>query len=83
MTPLSVNLTSKVFGAYKYIYSNQNNYDWYIKADYDTFVFVDNLRKFLSDKHPLKPVTYGYGTVVREPIEADGKPEYLDSEICS
>jgi hypothetical protein len=35
-------------------------YDFYLKADDDTFVFVDNLRKFLSDKNRTSPVTYGW-----------------------
>ena len=53
-------LPDKMFLAYKYIYRKYNNYDWYLKADDDTYVFIDNLRKFLSSKNSTKPVTYGY-----------------------
>lgn len=31
-----------------------------IKADDDTFIFVDNLKKFVSNKNSILPVTYGY-----------------------
>ena len=55
-------LTDKVYLTFKYLYDNDNynRYDWYIKADDDTYIFVDNLRKFLSDKNPYKSVTYGF-----------------------
>ena len=54
------NLTDKVFRAFQAIYLKYNDYDWYLKADDDTFVFVDNLKKFLKPKISTKPVTYGY-----------------------
>ena len=53
-------LTHKVYLSLKYLYKRYNQYDWYLKADDDTFVIIDNLRKFLSDKNSSAPVTYGY-----------------------
>lgn len=53
-------LTDKMFLTFKYLYAQYPDYDWYLKADDDTFIFVDNLRLFLADKNPSKPVTYGY-----------------------
>ena len=53
-------LTDKMFQTFKYLYKNYNDYDFYLKADDDTFVFVDNLRKFLIDKNRTSPVTYGW-----------------------
>ena len=54
-------LTNKVYLAFKYLYTNiGRKYDWYLKTDDDTFVFVDNLRSFLSSKNSSQPVTYGY-----------------------
>ena len=44
----------------KHLHNKYSDYDWYLKADDDTFIFVDNLRKFFSDKNPSLPVTYGY-----------------------
>jgi hypothetical protein len=53
-------LTDKIYKSFKYLYNNYNDYDWYLKADDDTYVFVDNLRKFLSNKNRSDPITYGY-----------------------
>lgn len=53
-------LTNKIYLAYKYISVNYSEYDWYLKADDDTFIFVDNLKKFVSKKNSSTPVTYGY-----------------------
>ncbi len=58
-------LTEKVILSFKYMYEKsiiepESGYDWYLKADDDTFVFVDNLRLFLSGKSSDQPVTYGY-----------------------
>jgi len=44
----------------RHVYINHKNYDWYLKADDDTFIFDDNLRLFLADKNPNDPVTFGY-----------------------
>ena len=54
-------LTYKVLYSIKDIYKKyRQRYDWFLKADLDTFVHVDNLRYFLRDKDPKSPVTYGY-----------------------
>ncbi len=53
-------LTDKVYLSIKYIYEKYNNYDWYLKADDDTFIFINNLRNFLANKNSSMPVTYGY-----------------------
>lgn len=53
-------LTNKMYLSIKHIYNMYPNYDWYLKADDDTFIFIDNLRKFLRDKNSSDAVTYGY-----------------------
>lgn len=53
-------LTDKIYLTIQYIYNFHNDYDWYLKADDDTYIFVENLLKFVSDKDPSSPVTYGY-----------------------
>ena len=54
------NLTEKHFAAYLYINQNHyNDFDWYIKADEDTYVIVENLRWFLADKCPDEKIIYG------------------------
>ena len=41
-------LTEKMYKTFMYLYKNYNDYDYYLKTDDDTFIFVDNLRKFLK-----------------------------------
>jgi hypothetical protein len=54
------NLTDKVFKTIAELYKKySSDYDWFLKADDDTFVFVENLRTFLIDKNPDKLSYYG------------------------
>ncbi|XP_076436661.1 glycoprotein-N-acetylgalactosamine 3-beta-galactosyltransferase 1-like [Babylonia areolata] len=54
------NLWAKTKEAFKYVYENHiNQYDWFVKADDDTYMVVENLRHFLSDKNPTEPLYYG------------------------
>jgi hypothetical protein len=60
-------LTAKVYHTIKDVYKRHNYFDWYLKADDDTFIFVDNLKKFLSEKNSSMPITYGYNFKVIVP----------------
>lgn len=62
-----LNLSEKVFMAFKYIYNKYKDFDWYLKADDDTYIFMNNLRNFLSNKNISSPVTYGYDLKVSVP----------------
>ena len=53
-------LTDKVYWMIMDVYRHFGDYDWYIKADDDTMLFVDNLREFLSTKNASDKFTYGY-----------------------
>ena len=54
-------LTDKVYRMFMDTYKfKKNQYSWYLKADIDTFIFVDNLKKFLKTKKSSHPVSYGY-----------------------
>ncbi|KAK6189790.1 hypothetical protein SNE40_001783 [Patella caerulea] len=54
-------LTEKTMMAFTYIYHNHlNDADWFMKADDDTYVIVENLRYFLSSKNSSLPVYYGH-----------------------
>lgn len=52
-------LTEKVVKAFQYVKSNFANYDWFLKADDDTYIIVDNLRVLLSYFHANDPVYLG------------------------
>ncbi len=75
-------LTRKIFLSIKYIYQKYNDYDWYLKADDDTFILVNNLRNFLSTKNSSQPVTYGYDfrVIVEKGYHSGGAGYVLSKE---
>lgn len=75
-------LTSKMYLSLRHVYKIHPDYDWYLKADDDTFVFIDNLRKFLSDKNYSDPVTYGYDfkVIVNNGYHSGGASYVLSKE---
>uniref|UniRef100_A0A7E4VJ40 N-acetylgalactosaminide beta-1,3-galactosyltransferase n=1 Tax=Panagrellus redivivus TaxID=6233 RepID=A0A7E4VJ40_PANRE len=55
-----VNLFAKIEHTLKHIYKNElNNYDFFLKADYDTYVVMENLRFMLLPYSPDDPLTFG------------------------
>ncbi|XP_070206365.1 glycoprotein-N-acetylgalactosamine 3-beta-galactosyltransferase 1-like isoform X2 [Littorina saxatilis] len=54
-------LTAKTFAALQYLYLHElNTYDWFVKADDDVFLIVENLRLMLSKLSPDDPVYLGH-----------------------
>jgi hypothetical protein len=54
-------LTQKSTLAFFFAYENYlNDFDWFVKADDDTYLFVDHLKAFLSEQNCSEPVTFGY-----------------------
>ncbi len=53
-------LTEKTLNAFKYIYQHNPDFDFYLKADDDTYIFMENLRSFLAIKNRKMPIVSGY-----------------------
>ncbi|XP_076457813.1 glycoprotein-N-acetylgalactosamine 3-beta-galactosyltransferase 1-like isoform X2 [Babylonia areolata] len=54
-------LTAKTFAALKYLYQHElDKFDWFIKADDDSYLIVENLRLLLSRYSPDNPVYLGH-----------------------
>ncbi|XP_041377818.1 glycoprotein-N-acetylgalactosamine 3-beta-galactosyltransferase 1-B-like [Gigantopelta aegis] len=54
-------LTQKTLGGFHYVYKHHlDDADWFLKADDDTYVIVENLRYLLSNEDTHKPVYFGH-----------------------
>jgi glycoprotein-N-acetylgalactosamine 3-beta-galactosyltransferase len=66
ITPGYGHLTQKSTLAFHYVYKHfLNDYEWFVKADDDTYLFIENLKLFLKDKNSSDPVTFGYNFNVK------------------
>jgi glycoprotein-N-acetylgalactosamine 3-beta-galactosyltransferase len=71
ITPGYEHLTQKSTLAFLFAYENYlNDFDWFVKADDDTYLFVDNLKTFLSEQNSSEPVTFGYNfkVIINDPL---------------
>ncbi|KAK6165664.1 hypothetical protein SNE40_022550 [Patella caerulea] len=76
-------LTGKTIQAFKYIYDKYyNQADWFMKADDDTYVIVENLRYFLSGQNTSQPVYFGhrFKVIVKQGYYSGGAGYVLSKE---
>jgi glycoprotein-N-acetylgalactosamine 3-beta-galactosyltransferase len=53
-------ITDKTLKTIEYVYDNlMNDFDWFVRANDDTYIIVENLRLFLADKCPNEKKNYG------------------------
>ncbi|XP_046349846.2 glycoprotein-N-acetylgalactosamine 3-beta-galactosyltransferase 1-like [Haliotis rufescens] len=72
-------LPQKSFAALMYIYKHHyDDADWFLKADDDTYVIMENLRHFLRDKDTTAP--YYYGQVFRNSYNSGGAGYVIGKE---
>jgi hypothetical protein len=61
ITPGYEHLTQKTVLALQYAYEYHfNNFDWFVKADDDTYIFMENLKAFLRQQNSFEPVSFGW-----------------------
>ena len=59
--PGYLHLTQKTTLAFLFAYEHYaKEFDWFLKADDDTYVLMEHLRDFLSTQNTSTPVTFGY-----------------------
>ena len=76
-------LTAKTMLAFRYVYENYyDKADWFMKADDDTYVIVENLRYFLSGENTNDPVYFGhhFKTIVKQGYFSGGAGYILSKE---
>jgi glycoprotein-N-acetylgalactosamine 3-beta-galactosyltransferase len=76
-------LTAKTMKGFRYIYEHfLDEADWFMKADDDTYLIVENLRYFLSDQNTSEPIFFGhhFKTIVKQGYYSGGGGYVLSKE---
>lgn len=76
-------LTAKTMQGFRYVYDHHlNDAEWFMKADDDTYVIVENLRYFLSGQNTEEPIFFGhhFKTIVKQGYYSGGGGYVLSKE---
>ncbi|XP_067649035.1 glycoprotein-N-acetylgalactosamine 3-beta-galactosyltransferase 1-like [Haliotis asinina] len=74
-------LTAKTMQAFRYIYENHfDDADWFMKADDDTYVILENLRYFLTSQNKSEPVFLGHHLKLKQGFNSGGAGYVLSKE---
>ena len=76
-------LTAKTMRGFRYVYDNFfGEADWFMKADDDTYVVMENLRYFLSSQDTMEPVYFGHHLqfIVKQGYHSGGAGYVLSKE---
>ncbi|CAF1172657.1 unnamed protein product [Didymodactylos carnosus] len=74
-------LSEKVLRSLLYLYKRYiNDYDWFLKADDDTYVIIENLRHFLRRKLSNTTGYYGFIAKIRDRSYPSGGAGYVLSQ---
>ncbi|XP_005089696.2 glycoprotein-N-acetylgalactosamine 3-beta-galactosyltransferase 1 [Aplysia californica] len=79
-------LTAKTMQGFRYVYEHhRNDADWFMKADDDTYVIVENLRYFLSSQNSSEPIYFGhhFKTIVKQGYYSGGGGYVLSKEALT
>lgn len=75
-------LTQKSNFAFLFAHENlRDECGWFVKADDDTYLIIENLKWFLSERNESEPVTFGYNFKVRDRISANYSHDFCRTEV--
>ena len=77
------NLLTKTNLAFHYVYEHYfDAVDWFMKADDDTYVILDNLRYFLSNENTSEPIVFGhhFNVILKQGFLSGGAGYVLSKE---